>query len=53
MPKDIDVAKAATGLYDAMKGFGCNDKKLVDILAPYIPDPLTSKYHLLIIIHAG
>jgi len=39
-PKDFDAAKAATALYDAMKGFGTNEKKIIDTLAPLDPESI-------------
>jgi len=38
MPKLADPKKAAVDLYEAMKGFGCNNKKLIDTLGPLEPD---------------
>eukprot|EP00026_Physarum_polycephalum_P007635 Phypoly_transcript_07700.p2 GENE.Phypoly_transcript_07700~~Phypoly_transcript_07700.p2 ORF type:complete len:110 (+),score=16.12 Phypoly_transcript_07700:212-541(+) len=32
MSKDKDPKKAATALYDAMKGFGTNEKKIIETL---------------------
>jgi len=34
MAKVVDPKKAATALYDAMKGIGTNEKKIIDTLAP-------------------
>jgi len=33
MSKKVDPKHAATALYDAMKGFGTNEKKIIDTLA--------------------
>ena len=35
MSKKVDPKHAATALYDAMKGFGTNEKKIIDTLAGY------------------
>jgi len=40
MPKDFDAKKAATALYDAMKGFGTNEKKIIETLAPLDPEAI-------------
>jgi hypothetical protein len=36
MSKDKDPKKAATALYDAMKGFGTNEKKIIETLVGYV-----------------
>ena len=33
--KEKDPKKAAAALYDAMKGFGTNEKKIIDTLVGY------------------
>jgi len=38
MSKKVDPKVAAQALHDAMKGFGCDDKKLIDTLAELDPD---------------
>jgi len=40
MPKDFDAKKAATALYEAMKGLGTNEKKIIDTLAPLDPEAI-------------
>lgn len=41
MPKaDQDPKKAATALYDAMKGFGTNEKKIVETISVLDPDTI-------------
>jgi len=39
MPK-VDAKKAAVDLHDAMKGFGCNEKKIIDTLAELDPEAI-------------
>jgi hypothetical protein len=40
MSKDKDPKKLATALYDAMKGFGTNEKKIIDTLSGLDPETI-------------